>query len=96
MTDTLSATPEPRTEAGRTLRSFACWEFHAFSVNDHNASCGRTLDLILAIEAETDGQVVEKIKTYFSDGVPDWWDAEDVQRHIDIATGARDIEDGER
>lgn len=46
------ASGKPRTEAGRKLRSFACWEFHAFSVDTHNASCGRTLDLILAIEAE--------------------------------------------
>lgn len=45
-------TGEPRTPGGRTLKGFACWEFHALDMNAHNASCVRTLDLILAIERE--------------------------------------------
>lgn len=47
---------ESRTEAGRTLCAFACWEFHAFDPNAHNASCGRVHELTAAIEDEARDQ----------------------------------------
>ena len=52
----MSDATEPRTEAGRTLRAFACWEFHAFDPNAHNSSCGRVHELTAAIEIEAEAR----------------------------------------